>query len=318
MRRAVLLAAVMLAAAPAQAGSTWQSDEDADIEARTDDYEKAMSDGDKAAMLAASESSSVTRMKKLILAAVREYELAAAARPDLAEPHWRAANTLYGFFFDCEGGLLCQADKMDPATTRRLIKHWDAVEAIDPMDPRLGAHTLDPGPLFHRALLRTKLATDADLEASLADYQNWLARSEADDPNRGLVLGNLAEGYMMVGQIENAIPTYIEALEYIQGPSMYYGLAVAYDRDGQGAKAREIIKALGETQFQSWYDDVAAGKTFYVPEGEVHYYLGLAYEALGESKEAVKSYRRFIKSGAHPQYQERAKENIDKLSDKKK
>jgi tetratricopeptide (TPR) repeat protein len=323
------LATVLLATAlpvwAAHAGSTWSTGaSDAEQAAKADDYDKAMSDGDDAALLAASESSNSERMKKLVLAAATDYERAAAARPDLAEPHWRAANVLYGFFLDCDhdamwGASLCQNDDagvLDKKLVRRIIRHWDAIERIDPLDPRIGSSHFGAGILFHRAILRTKLGTDADLTASIVDYESWLDRTDANDLNRPLMLGNLAEGYMMVGELEKAILTYRESLATLQETSIYYGLAVAYDRDGQGAKAREIIKALGESQFNDWYEGVIAKRTFYVPEGEVYYYLGLAHEALGQPKDAIASYRAFIDSGAHAMYQARAQENIDALNAK--
>jgi tetratricopeptide (TPR) repeat protein len=315
--RTALVAAILLGALPARAGGTWSDEPDAELAAHTDDYEKAMSDGDKAALLAASESTNGARLKKLVFAAAREYELAAAARPDLAEPHWRAANVLFGFFFDCDIGPLCTDPSREPAIARRVIGHWDAIEEIDPLDPRLLPSHFGAGVLFSRALLRTKLATDEDLALSIGDYEKWLDRTQADDPNRGRVLGNLAEGYMMIGDLENSIVTYRRALDSAPETSIYYGLAVAYDRDGHGKKAREIMNALGEEQFQSWADDVARGNTFYVPEGEAYCYLGLAYESLGYPKDAIKNYRAFVKSGAHPQYQARAKENIAALTPKK-
>jgi tetratricopeptide (TPR) repeat protein len=324
-RLAVL--ALLLTSAAAHAGSTWsQSATDAEQAAKAEDYDKAMSDGDDAALLAASESSSASRMKKLVLAAATSYERAAAARPDLAEPHWRAANVLWGFFYDCDydpswGPALCQNDAanvIDKKLARRIIKHWDAIERIDPLDPHLASQHFGAGVLFHRAILRTKLGTDADLQASIVDYESWLDRTDAKDLTRPLVLGNLAEGYMMIGDLEKAILTYRESLAGRQETSLYYGLAVAYDRDGQGAKAREIIKALGETAFTEWYAGVESHSTFYVPEGEVYYYLGLAREALGSPRDAIADYRAFIDSGAHPIYQARAQENIDALSKKAK
>jgi tetratricopeptide (TPR) repeat protein len=312
MKRLALL--VLLVAAPAQAGSTWSSD-DTETAARADDYARAMSDGDEAALLATSESISPSRQKKFVMQAVKDYERAAKARPDLAEPHWRAANVLYGFFIDCDPTALClPPDSVDPALFHRVIAHWDAAEQIDPLDPRLHGNRLDAGMLFHRAILRTKLGTDEDITGAIKDYQEWLDQGDPADPEHSIVVGNLAESYMMIGDLEHAIPEYQDALKETAETSLYYGLAVAYDRDGQGAKARDIVRALGEEQFQEWFMKVQLRETFYVPDGEQFYYLALASESLGHTDEAMVFWRRFIDSGAHPIFDDRARENLTALA----
>src|SRR5207237_10576866 len=98
--------------------------------------------------------------------------------------------------------------------------------------------------------------------------------------------GNRAESYMMIGDIDKAIPYYKEALQYTSDTSAYYGLAVAYDREGEGAKARQIIKDLGDDAYNGWETKVAISETFYVPAGEVYYYRALAAAAPGNPADA--------------------------------
>jgi len=310
MRRAsvAVVALAVVLAAPASAG-TWD-DSDREGARHQAEYDKAMSDGDQAAILAAGGATSPKRLKQLVLAAARSYERAAEARPDQAEPHWRAANVLYGFFVDCDpapGVPLCIGDTVDKKLYHRILGHWDAFETNAPLDPRM-----DDDFYFDRAILHTKLATTEDLEHAVADYETILARF-TDAGSLGLVLGNLAESYMMLGDLDDAIQRYQDALRERQSTSVMYGLAVAYDRDGQGAKAREIIVALGEEELDSWRKEVEEDKVFYVPEGEVFYYAALANEALGHAREAIRAWKRYLESGAHPRFQPRARDNLRAL-----
>jgi hypothetical protein len=63
---------------------------------------------------------------------------------------------------------------------------------------------------------------------------------------------------------------------------------------------------------------VLRGDTFFVPEGEKHYYFALSDEAFGFDEEAIDNWKRFIASGAHPQYQPRAKAHLEALMKKKR
>lgn len=307
MKRLALFAALLATTAHAD---TWSEATD-DEQAKQADYEQAMADGDEQALLAASESTSNSRLKKLILKAVEDYERAAIARPDQAEPHWRAANILHGFFLDCDVGMpLCLGDTVDASIYKRIFDHWNALEKIDPLDPRL------TDILFERAIMHTRMATDDDLRAATVDYETFLDR-ENHTSNLGhndyVVVGNLAESYMMIGELDKAIARYHEALDIAAETSLYYGLAVAYDRSGEGAKAREIIASIGEDAWKTWQDDVLRGNTFYVPEGEVYYYVALTNEALGHDEDAMAAWQNFIDSGAHPIFDDRARENLKAL-----
>jgi tetratricopeptide (TPR) repeat protein len=310
MRTAAAIALALLAAAPAVAG-TWDV-RDGETVRRQDNYDKAMDDGDQAAIIAAGGATSPKRLKQLVASAVRSYERAAEARPDAAEPHWRAANVLYGFYLDCDDPFaapLCLGDTVDAKLYRRIIAHWDAFEKNAPLDPRIDDI------LFDRAILHTKLATDRDIARAIDDYVAILDRQLSVD---SAVVGNLAESYMMLGDLDAAIERYQEAVSAHGETSTLYGLAIAYDRDGQGKKAREIIDALGPDAFESWVERVEKGDIFYVPDGEVFYYYAVAYEALGRDAEAIKSWKRYLEKGAHPRFHPRARDNLHALTQRAK
>ena len=311
----VVLTATGGGAVRAGSGDQWvPADEAIEDVAEPDasDYEIAMAEGDEAALAAAGGAASPATIKKKVELAVRAYQRAAKADPKKAEPHWRAGNMIYGFYMDCEEGYDALCDKENPKIQRRVLAQWHAFEKKAPLDPRVTSM------LFDRAIVHTKLATEDDLRAAVADYEALLDRSgDRLDPN---VYGNLAESHMMLGDLEHAIEFYREALRRGGGTSVAYGLAVAYDRDYQGAKAREIFAAFRDDEFDRFRKDVddPSGQTFFVPEGEVHYYLALGYESLGHDAQAIKAWQRFIKSNAHPVYQPRARENLDRLKTKAK
>ena len=55
---------------------------------------------------------------------------------------------------------------------------------------------------------------------------------------------------------------------------------------------------------------------FFVPAGESAYYFALASEAAGNHGVALSLWIRYIASGAHPEFQARAREHIEALRDK--
>jgi tetratricopeptide (TPR) repeat protein len=283
------------------------------VEPDATEYDLAMDEGDEAAIAAAGGAASPATIKKKIELAVRAYERAAKADPKKAEPHWRASNVLYGFYLDCDNGYDKLCDNKDAKHRRRVLEHWHAFEDKAPLDPRVTSM------LFDRAILHTKLATEDDLRAAVLDYEALIDRSD-QRLDLGTVYGNLAETHMMLGDLDRAIEFYRLALKNGGQSTVAYGLAVAYDRDYQGAKAREIFAAYGDTQFQSFREALEDGteQTFFVPEGEAFYYLALGYESLGHDALAVEAWKRFLDSGAHPPYQPRARENLNRLKTKLK
>jgi tetratricopeptide (TPR) repeat protein len=301
----------LIAASPARAGSPWaeQSRTAGDLE-----YLVQMARGDDLAVQAmeARTMRSVQRQRwvpwdTLALRAVAAYESAAAARPDAAEPHYRAAEVLHTHFLDST--TTSDPVLRDREVAERALAHWQAFAERAPMDPRVTAT------LFDRALVRTRLATEPDFEQAILCYETLIERSDLRSTLAETVatwLANLAETYMMVGRLADAIETYQRALEYRPDSTYGYGLAVALDRDRQTALAREVMVSYAATNRMR---DLSRGGVFFVPEGEIDYYMALGHEALEDFDQAAVHYRRFIASGAHPRYQARAAENLRRVEE---
>jgi tetratricopeptide (TPR) repeat protein len=173
----------------------------------------------------------------------------------------------------------------------RLERHQRAVDVLAP------ALALAPD---HPA------ATDAWIEISyayahldrsreeLAAYDAYLARTQSVN-GRATALLNRAEAEMRLGQLEDAISGYKDAIsvsESISGvPSLVHnrvlslwGLAVALDRSGDTAGgAREAARAVQDDAGMpgAWpRGSIIAGedpevRVFFVPDYETFYYLGL-------------------------------------------
>jgi tetratricopeptide (TPR) repeat protein len=285
---------------------------DAEIAER--EYDRAMLDGDTNLDLAVAETVVAVKRKKYLDRAITAYELAAAARPDAAEPHFRAAAALHAFYLECnpgESAALCTPGGARPllravphrVVTDRLLRHWDAFEAKAPKDPRVVDDVL-----LERAILHTKLATPEHLEAARRDYRKILAWRHTTERD-AIVLGNLAETEMMLGNLDQAIIVYHRTLELDQSISHNFGLAVALDRDEQGQQARGILRSYGVEGVVALQKQILRGNVFYVPEGEAYYYLALGCESVGLSDDAIRFYDLFLASGAHPQFAPRARAN---------
>lgn len=247
----------------------------------------------------ASAPMSASRRTLAVQEALRAFARAAQARPEAPDPHYYRAVVGYLAQLECSNCLF------DAAVAREVVEALEAFEERAPQDPRLGAL------LSERAILRTRLAgavTGAAsrryLEGAAADYRAIIDRNRY---NWEQTYGNLAEVYMMLGDLEAAIATYRLAQRSIASASLVLGLAVALDRDERSAEARALVRELSEDAIAMWEADVARGFTFYVPAGEVHYYRGLIAEARGDRTAAIAAYLQFENSGAHPQFAARSR-----------
>ena len=332
MKRAALL--VLLVASVAHANVWDDALRRGEPDAAQDKYDSEMKDGDEHTLLANTRGTSKKEVLHQLQLAMTSYKAAAAAKPDEAEPYFRLGRLLYSFYFECADSFqLSQTPRPptcpDPRTTQpapldrphaeEIIGYWNEFEKRAPLDPRLSISIVDESEiLFRRAILHTKLATKSHLEAAASDYEKILARSDLGEGAAENVVGNLAETYMMLDRLDEAIEMYREAVRGASSTSTWYGFAVALDRDERGRQALEVIQSLGQSQREQFHVNVIHGDTFFVPEGEKYYYFALSDEAFGLDDEAVENWKRYIDSGAHPQFQPRAKAHLEALLVKKK
>ena len=322
----VLLAASLVLGTVAHA-NVWDTAIKAGVaDAAQDTYDTELRQGDEHAMLANTQGAAYRVVKNQVELATKAYRAAALAKPSDPEPWFRLGRMLYSFYIECNDttlrtnrSILCDPRQINRARSEEILEAWDKFETLAPLDPRLSVGPFgDNEILFKRAILHTKLAGKAHLEAAASDYEKIMARMDAADGAGEHVVGNLAETYMMVGRIEESIEMYRQALRGASDTSTWYGFAVALDRDERTNQALEVISALGREQRDTFHARVIRGDTFFVPEGEKFYYFALVDEALGLEDDAINYWRQYIASGAHPQYQPRARAHLDALLRKKR
>ncbi len=290
-------------------------------------YAAEMQQGDEFVLQATSaRAASRAAIQQLLQRAIASYRNAARSSNTEPEPHYRIARLQYSFYFECGqkalypwiASPLCPAPGAPFDTKRALevIDAWNAFEDLAPLDPRLSpldedASSADFSVLFHRAVLHTHFGTTDHLLAAISDYEKILSRS--DSPNE-TTLANLAETYMMIGRLNEAIETYRRALRISHSTETLYGLAVALDRAERGSQALELIVAQGRQQMEEFHRRVnVLHLTFFVPRGEENYYFALASEAFGDTAGAIDYWRKYLISNAHPKYQPRARSHLDRL-----
>jgi tetratricopeptide (TPR) repeat protein len=323
MKRVALLAA-LLCASVAHANVWDDAIRAGHPDPAQDKYDSEMRQGDEHAMLANTRSSTYAEVKNQVTLAITSYRNAATAKPTEGEPYYRIGRLLYWHYLECDDtnsprSVLCSKRQFNRAKAEDVIAAWDEFEKRAPLDPRLSVGLFNETEiLFRRAILRTKLGTKAHLVGAAADYEKLIARSDASEGPGEHVVGNLAETYMMIGRIEEAVETYRVALRGAADTSTWYGFAVALDRDERTQQALEVIQSLGRDNRDQFHVRVIQGATFFVPEGEKFYYFALVDEALGLEDEAIEYWRQYINSGAHPQYQPRARAHLDALLKKKR
>lgn len=285
-------------------------------------YEAKLLEGDAATLAATLQSASVKPTLDAIKRAETAYRAAAALRPRESEPYFRIGNLLYQMHFGCEASMTrlatCDVMYATPKRAELVVEAWNDFEHRAPLDPRVGEI------LLKRALLNTKLISGGAgdrkyLTAAARDYEAALDRSDGLSGVRGdeQLLGNLAETYMMLGRLEDAIATYQRAIAVgAARVSTVYGLAVALDRDGSGDQAMRRIQSQTLSGYDSFNKEYVRGSIFFVPRGESNYYFALANEAFGNYGAALEYWQRYITSGAHPEYHPRAREHIEQLRKK--
>jgi tetratricopeptide (TPR) repeat protein len=150
----------------------------------------------------------------------------------------------------------------------------------------------------------------------------------ADGAADSAIYSNLAEVLMAAGRLHDAEARYRDAISAAGDASVgdrrershelalaYYGLAVALDRDEQPSAAREaMMRALANDPTASVLKVAATsgGDLFFVPEGDIFYYLGLAAEAEGRDGDAEAAFEEFIARAPHGRWVRAANTHLNR------
>ncbi len=317
-----LALALLLVATTARA-DVWQHaiDRGANDPSR-DQYEDHLHRGDELVEQATARNLNFSTARRTIEMGISEYRLAAEARPREAEPYFRIGTVLNSFFIECTPGIITCDTAASMAHALETVQAWDTFETKAPLDPRVNEM------LFERAIIRTKLlmitpsgspTAKQYLEAAARDYQALVDRRDGTTSvgaSRYSVLGNLAETYMMLGRLDEAVAAYQQAVNLGGTTSVRYGLAVALDRDEREAEAKELIVDQGLSAQQQFMRELQEKQIFFVPKGEEFYYFALISEAFDQNAAALTYWNAYLQSGAHPEFQPRAKQHLEALRKK--
>lgn len=321
--KSLALVLALVVAAPAHAGVWDDASRTDDEQAAQDTYDLALRVGDDHVLVANVEGGSTYERRQQLKYALDAYRRAADAKPTAAEPYFRIAEAVNSFFIDScpdtqwAGQYQTRSpfrdcdnpDQLDVQAAGVLLYAWEQAETRAPLDPRFSSG--EGSILFDRAIIYTKLGGDQNWRKAATIYEDFIRLVDNRDSDRlQTTWSNLGETYMMLGQLDEAIAAYREALRTGTSVSTAYGLAVAFDRAGRADDAKRVVVAEGKNAWETFAWSVKRGFTFFVPFGEGYYYEALILESWGATDMALDRWRAFIASGAHPRYQARAKEHI--------
>ena len=193
-----------------------------------------------------------------------------------------------------------------------------AAAALERALPRLrGAE--QTGAWFRLGVVRSKLGRYR--EAGVA-YGAAVASGAADPA----VYANFGEVLMADGRLGDAQSRYRDAIGAANDMSAadkrsrsqdlalgYYGLAVALDRDEQTVAAREMMQRALANDPAAAVLKIASqpgGDLFFVPDGDVFYYLGLAAEVEGRGVDAEAAFREFLSRAPHSRWARAAEAHL--------
>jgi tetratricopeptide (TPR) repeat protein len=223
--------------------------------------------------------------------ALSHLEQAVALAPEHPEVHWLrglAAERLRRWDLCAEsyGRLFA----MEPAYTPTLVPRG-----------REAAWALDAG-------LGLCLAQRGQYEAAIAQLKRIASRGAVPFE----VYVNMAESYMALGRLAEAIDTLVQVSRH-HNPSarVEHVLAAAYDRKQMPDHAREHVRTalrLGPMALLDAPDQV------FTPPEESLYYLGLAHTENGDLERALFSFRHYLHVHGNGPWRQRAQQHAERLA----
>ncbi len=188
--------------------------------------------------------------------------------------------------------VLTEAARLDPARPeawwflgmafKRLDRFAECADALDRVVARKpegwmpdGVRSPYPEPAFSLALCD---AAAGRLDAAVVLLERALETDGLTAEATATLTYNLADSYHALGRLEDAIRAYQQAIEIRSLTLYHFSLAVALDRDDQGARAREeMTLAVASDQTLA---AISHPGTLFVPVEDEDYFRGFALEIL--------------------------------------
>ncbi|MCK5800411.1 MAG: TonB family protein [Deltaproteobacteria bacterium] len=146
------------------------------------------------------------------------------------------------------------------------------------------------------------------------DLYDRLARQARSRNTYGLATAhaNAAEALMALGRLSESIQRYRASAALSRGSALtYWGLGVALDRDEQVSEALGAIRHA--SRFRSGLAVLRSSSVFFVPKGDIHYYLGLGHLAQGKRDAARKEFSLFLQALPKSPWAFRARDHLAEL-----
>jgi tetratricopeptide (TPR) repeat protein len=203
----------------------------------------------------------------------------------------------------------------------RAARPAEMIAALERACPRAPRGPAASSCWFQLGVARSRAARFAD---ALVAYERLISLADAD----AAAYANTAELLMVLGRLPEAEARYREAIELdtpasgrIENPYglalSTYGLAVALDRDDERDAAREMMAralTLDPRHAKLTAAEQAGADVFFIPEGDVYYYLGLASELGGHVDDAEAAFQEFLARLPRSPWAGRARAHLETLT----
>jgi tetratricopeptide (TPR) repeat protein len=204
----------------------------------------------------------------------------------------------------------------------RASKPAEALAALERACPRAPR---GPGAIACWSHLGGVRARQGRFAEGLVAYDRLIASGDAEATTRT----NAAELLMAEGRLAAAEERYREAVRLESSPSSVgrietshalvlatYGLAVVLDREGQPEAAREMMARallLDPRHGTLTAAEQPDADVFFVPDGDVYYYIGLAAEVAGDADEGAAAFQEFLRRRPRDASAARARAHLEAL-----
>jgi tetratricopeptide (TPR) repeat protein len=198
----------------------------------------------------------------------------------------------------------------------------DALAALERACPLAPRGTAAAACWFRLGVERSRRGRFAE---GLVAYERLIDSGDAD----ASAYANAAELLMATGRLGEAEERYREAIRLETAAPVAgrietshaltlatYGLAVALDRAGQADGAREMMAravALDPRHATLTAAEQPDADVFFVPDGDVYYYLGLCAEVAGDADESAAAFQEFLRRRPRDAFAGRARAHLDAL-----
>jgi tetratricopeptide (TPR) repeat protein len=207
--------------------------------------------------------------------------------------------------------------------SERAAKPAQALAALERGCPRAPRGPAALACWSHLGVVRSRQGRFAE---GLVAYERLIASGDADATTRT----NAAELLMAEGRLDAAEERYREAIRLETASPVLgrietshalvlatYGLAVVLDREGQPDAAREMMaRALLLDPRHATLTAAEQPDTdvFFVPDGDVYYYIGLAAEVAGDADEGAAAFQEFLRRRPRAASAARARAHLEALA----